>query len=81
MVFALTKRTVYAIACYSSVVFVKCLIVVLYFFQYVQMEPPTNKTLATLTAQLLQFQEVSFDPDLPEYKRKLYNNNITYNKT
>ncbi|CAH3168343.1 unnamed protein product [Porites evermanni] len=31
--------------------------------KYVQMEPPTNKTLATLTAQLLQFQEDNFGKD------------------
>ena len=28
-------------------------------FQYVQAEPPTNKGLANLTGQLLQFQEVN----------------------
>ncbi|XP_015760824.1 PREDICTED: SWI/SNF complex subunit SMARCC2-like [Acropora digitifera] len=32
--------------------------------KYVQMEPPTNKTLATLTAQLLQFQEDNFGKDV-----------------
>lgn len=28
-----------------------------YFLQYVQTDPPTNKSLATLVVQLLQFQE------------------------
>ncbi|XP_068715454.1 SWI/SNF complex subunit SMARCC2-like isoform X1 [Montipora capricornis] len=32
--------------------------------KYVQMEPPTNKTLASLTAQLLQFQEDNFGKDV-----------------
>ncbi|PFX30455.1 SWI/SNF complex subunit SMARCC2 [Stylophora pistillata] len=32
--------------------------------KYVQVEPPTNKALATLTAQLLQFQEDNFGKDV-----------------
>ncbi|KAJ7365203.1 SWI SNF, matrix associated, actin dependent regulator of chromatin, sub c, member 2 [Desmophyllum pertusum] len=32
--------------------------------KYVQVEPPTNKSLATLTAQLLQFQEDNFGKDV-----------------
>ena len=32
--------------------------------KYVQLEPPTNKALATLTAQLLQFQEDNFGHDV-----------------
>lgn len=35
--------------------------------KYVQMEPPTNKTLASLTAQLLQFQEDNFGKDASKH--------------
>jgi len=30
------------------------------FLQYIQAEPPTNKSLAALVVQLLQFQEEAF---------------------
>jgi len=32
----------------------------MYFFQYIQAEPPTNKSLSSLVIQLLQFQEDAF---------------------
>ena len=39
-----------------------CMLMKLYllYLQYIQAEPPTNKSLAALVVQLLQFQEEAF---------------------
>ena len=48
-------------------------------FQYVQVEPPTNKGLANLTGQLLQFQEVLITKTVKHTRNELMSNSLPDN--
>ena len=57
--------------------------IVFFPFQYVQADPPTNKSLATLVIQLLQFQEDAFGKSVskPALTKLPVSNNLSDEKS